>query len=223
MKRRAAATAALRRAAAAPATLRSAAAPLVAAPRAAPAALAGAVRAFSATAAAAAASPAPPSPPKMSAPKPPFALRSHGGLINGAYVGAKSGATLDVVNPATGAPFTQVADMGREETLEAIAAAKAAFPAWAAKSPYERCALVRKLHDAMGANVDGLAALLTLECGKPFEEAKGEIAYAMSFLDWFAEEGKRHYGDVIPPARADRRMLTWRQPVGVAALLTPWK
>lgn len=112
--------------------------------------------------------------------------------------------------------------MGREETLAAIAAAKAAFPAWAAKSPYERAALVRKLHDAMAANVDSLAALLTLECGKPFEEAKGEIAYSMSFLDWFAEEGKRHYGDVIPPIRADRRMVTFRQPVGVAALLTPW-
>lgn len=152
----------------------------------------------------------------------PFALRSATGFINGQWVDAMDGKTLDVVNPATGKPFTAVADMGKEETLAAIAAAKAAFPAWAAKSPYERCALVRKLHDAMGANVNELAALLTLECGKPFEEAKGEIAYAMSFLDWFAEEGKRHYGEVIPPIRSDRRMMTFRQPVGVAALLTPW-
>jgi succinate-semialdehyde dehydrogenase/glutarate-semialdehyde dehydrogenase len=103
-----------------------------------------------------------------------------------------------------------------------VAAAKAAAPGWAARSAYERGALVRKLHDAMGKNVDGLAALLTLECGKPFDEARGEIAYAMSFLDWFAEEGKRHAGDVLPPARGDRRMLTMRSPVGVAALLTPW-
>ena len=159
---------------------------------------------------------APPPPPQ------PFQLASTGGLIDGRWRGAASGRELDVVNPATGRPFARVADMGRDETLAAVAAAKAALPAWAARSPYERCALVRKLRDAMGANVDALAALLTLECGKPLEEAKGEIAYAMSFLEWFAEEGKRHYGDVIPPPRADRRLVTFRQPVGVAALLTPW-
>ena len=152
----------------------------------------------------------------------PFALSSTGGLIGGAFVGAASGQTLDVINPATGAAFARVADMGAEDTVAAVAAAKAALPAWAARSPYERSALLRKLHDAMGAHAGGLAALLTLECGKPLPEAAGEIAYGQSFLDWFAEEGKRHYGEVIPPPRADRRLVTMRQPVGVAALLTPW-
>ena len=151
----------------------------------------------------------------------PFPVKNLG-YINGAWTGSRTGATLDVLNPATGLHLATVADMGADETERAIVSAKDAFPSWAARTPSERCSFVRKVHDLMAKNVDGLAALLTLESGKPFEEAKGEIAYSMSFLDWFAEEGKRLYGDVIPSNRADRRMITMRQPVGVAALLAPW-
>ena len=144
------------------------------------------------------------------------------GYIGGAWVGADTGAVLRVINPATGAAFATTPDMGVREATAAVEAARAAFPAWAARPAAERCAIVRRLHDLMAKHVDSLAGLLTLESGKPFEEAKGEIAYSMSFLDWFAEEGKRQYGSVIPAARGDRRMVTLRQPVGVAALLTPW-
>lgn len=146
----------------------------------------------------------------------PFALKARKGYINGKWVDAVSGATLEVPNPATGAAICSVPDMGKADTLAAIAAAEAAFPAWAAKTPGERSVYVRKLFDLMQKHSDSLAVLLTMECGKPFEESKGEIAYAASFFEWFSEEGKRSYGEIIPPPRADRRMLAIRQPIGVA-------
>jgi succinate-semialdehyde dehydrogenase / glutarate-semialdehyde dehydrogenase len=154
-----------------------------------------------------------------------FALKdggAKGGLIAGNWTSGATGKLLDVVNPASGEVIAKVPDMNSDDTHAAIDAAAAAFPAWSAKAPVERAAILRKMYDLMHQNMDGLAALLTAECGKPFEEAKGEITYAASFFEWFAEEAKRGYGQVIPPPRADRRMLATKQPVGVAALLTPW-
>lgn len=145
-----------------------------------------------------------------------------GGLIDGTWTTGKAGKLLEVFNPATGEVIAKVPDMTSEDTHAAIDAAAKAFPAWSSKAPVERAAILRKLYELMHANMDALAALLTAECGKPFEEAKGEITYAASFFEWFAEEAKRGYGQIIPPPRADRRMLAVKQPVGVAALLTPW-
>jgi len=142
--------------------------------------------------------------------------------IGGKWENAGSGATRDVLNPATGEKIGTVPDMGAGETRRAIEAAKAAFPAWAAKTSKERGAILRRWHDLMLANRDDLAMLMTAEQGKPLAEAKGEIAYAASFIDWFAEEGKRIYGDVIPPHQSDKRLVVLRQPVGVVAAITPW-
>jgi succinate-semialdehyde dehydrogenase/glutarate-semialdehyde dehydrogenase len=146
----------------------------------------------------------------------PFALKHHTGYINGQWTPAKSGAVLEVHNPATGGVVATVSDQRADETNAAVAAARAAFPGWSSTTAAERSALLRRMFDAMNKNADGLAALLTLESGKPFEEAKGEIAYAASFFEWFSEEAKRQYGDIIPPPRADRRILALRQPFGVA-------
>jgi len=156
----------------------------------------------------------------------PFPLSAdggrNGGYIDGQWTRGDGGKLLDVFNPATGDVIAQVPDMGKSDVLTAVSAAERAFPAWAAKAPVERAAILRKMFELMHKNMDGLAALLTAECGKPFEESKGEITYAASFFEWFSEEAKRMYGDIIPPPRADRRMLAIKQPVGVAALLTPW-
>ena len=142
--------------------------------------------------------------------------------IGGQWENANSGATRDVVNPATGEKIGTVPDMGVAETRRAIEAAKAAFPAWAAKTAKERGAILRRWNDLMLANADDLAKLMTAEQGKPLAESKGEIAYAASFIDWFAEEGKRLYGDIIPPHQSDKRLVVLRQPVGVVAAITPW-
>jgi succinate-semialdehyde dehydrogenase / glutarate-semialdehyde dehydrogenase len=142
--------------------------------------------------------------------------------IGGKWENASSGATHDVVNPATGEKIGTVPDMGAAETRRAIEAAKAAFPAWAAKTAKERGTILRRWNDLMLANRDDLATLMTAEQGKPLAEAKGEIAYAASFIDWFAEEGKRVYGDIIPPHQSDKRLVVLRQPVGVVAAITPW-
>jgi succinate-semialdehyde dehydrogenase/glutarate-semialdehyde dehydrogenase len=112
--------------------------------------------------------------------------------------------------------------MGADETRAAIAAAAAAFPAWAARTAKDRATLLRRWHDLMLANADDLAVLMTAEQGKPLAEAKGEIVYAASFIEWFAEEGKRVYGDVIPGHQPDKRIFVLRQPVGVVAAITPW-
>jgi len=144
------------------------------------------------------------------------------GYIGGKWENANGGATHDVINPATREKIGTVPDMGAAETRRAIQAAHAAFPAWAAKTAKERAVILRRWYELMMANQEDLAALMTAEQGKPLAEAKGEIAYAASFLEWFAEEGKRLYGDTIPGHQADKRILVLRQPVGVVAAITPW-
>ena len=142
--------------------------------------------------------------------------------VDGQWLDARAGGTRQVTNPATGAVLGTVPDMGMAETRAAIAAAAAAFPAWAARTAKDRATLLRRWHDLMLANADDLATLMTAEQGKPLVEAKGEIAYAASFIEWFAEEGKRIYGDVIPGHQPDKRIFVLRQPVGVVAAITPW-
>jgi len=127
-----------------------------------------------------------------------------------------------VSNPATGDQIAEVADMGAEDARQAIARAAAALPAWAAKTARERAAILRRWHDLILANQEALAVLLTREQGKPLIEAMGEVAYGASFVEWFAEEGKRAYGDIIPTNAAGRRLLVLRQPVGVVGAITPW-
>ncbi len=142
--------------------------------------------------------------------------------INGQWVGADNGKSFAVDDPATGKALGHVPDMGAAETTRAIAAAKAAFPAWAAKTGKERSKIMRGWYDLIMQNADALAALLTAEQGKPLKEARGEIAYGASFIEWFAEEAKRVYGDVIPTFKADARVFVIRQPVGVVGAITPW-
>src|SRR5512137_2752057 len=135
--------------------------------------------------------------------------------VDGAWIDADAGGTVDVTNPATGAVIGTVPSLGTAETRRAIEAAAAAFPAWAAKTAKERGALLRRWNDLMQLNADDLAVLMTAEQGKPLAEAKAEIAYAGSFIEWFAEEGKRMYGDLIPGHQPDKRILVMRQPIGV--------
>jgi succinate-semialdehyde dehydrogenase/glutarate-semialdehyde dehydrogenase len=142
--------------------------------------------------------------------------------IAGEWRNADGGDTLDVRNPATGDKLGTVPKMGAAETRRAIEAAAAAMPAWARKTAKERATIMRRWFDLMMANQDDLAVIMTAEQGKPLAESKGEIAYAASFIEWFAEEGKRVYGDVIPGHQADKRILVLRQPVGVVAAITPW-
>jgi len=149
-------------------------------------------------------------------------------LVSAAFVGgewiktAPGGKTFDVLNPSTGEIITALPDLGVEETKTAIDVAYVAQKAWAAKTGKERAAVLRKLYDLMVANADDLGAILTAEMGKPFAEAKGEILYGASFVEWFAEEAKRIYGDVIPGHQPDKRIVVIKQPVGVVAAITPW-
>jgi succinate-semialdehyde dehydrogenase/glutarate-semialdehyde dehydrogenase len=129
---------------------------------------------------------------------------------------------LDVINPATGQVLGQVATVGAEGTRDAVDAAARAMPAWAALTAAQRGTVLRRWADLMRANTDDLAQLLTAEQGKPLAEARGEIDYAASFLDWFAEEARRAYGTVIPGHQADKRLTVIRQPVGIVAAITPW-
>ena len=142
--------------------------------------------------------------------------------INGEWVGADSGATIPVTNPASGDTLGTVPKMGADETRRAIEAADRAQPAWRAKTAKERAAILRRWYELMMANQDDLGALMTAEQGKPLAEAKGEIAYAASFIEWFAEEGKRIYGDTIPAHGADKRIVVLKEPIGVTAAITPW-
>jgi succinate-semialdehyde dehydrogenase/glutarate-semialdehyde dehydrogenase len=142
--------------------------------------------------------------------------------VNGAWADAKSGATIPVINPATGATLGTVPAFDAAGTEAAVAAAHAAFPAWAAKTAKERAVILRRWYELIMANATDLAKLMTAEQGKPLAESKGEIAYAASFVEWFAEEAKRLYGDVIPGHQPDKRILVLRQPVGVVAAITPW-
>ncbi len=142
--------------------------------------------------------------------------------LDGAWSDADSKATIAVVNPASGGALGTVPKMGAAETRRAIAAAAAALPAWRAKTAKERAGILRKWFELMMANQDDLGIIMTAEQGKPLTESKGEIAYAASFIEWFAEEGKRIYGDVIPTVAADRRLIVIKQPIGVCAAITPW-
>ena len=143
-------------------------------------------------------------------------------LIGGAWQGADNGETFDVLNPASGACLASVPAAGRAETCRAIDAAELALAAWRKRPAQERAALLRRWHDLILANQEDLAQLLTAEQGKPLDDARAEVAYAASFVDWFAEEARRVYGDVIPAPTGDRRILTLKEPVGVCGAITPW-
>lgn len=140
-------------------------------------------------------------------------------LVDGRWIGDP---IIDVTDPASGDTLASVPDMNAEATRQAIVAAEAALPAWRRMTAGERARILRRWFDLLLAHQDDLAVILTREQGKPLAEAKGEIAYAASFVEWFAEEGKRVYGEVIPSHRADSRILVIRQPVGVVAAITPW-
>ena len=142
--------------------------------------------------------------------------------IDGAWADADSGETLEVTNPATGEALGSIPKMGEAETRRAIEAANAAMPAWRAKTAKERAQILRRWFDLMMENQDDLGRILTAEQGKPLAEAKGEIAYGASFIEWFAEEAKRVYGDVIPGHQPDKRIVVIKQPIGVVAAITPW-
>jgi succinate-semialdehyde dehydrogenase/glutarate-semialdehyde dehydrogenase len=142
--------------------------------------------------------------------------------IDGEWVMADDGGTMAVTNPATGEPLGTVPNMGGAETDRAIAAAQAAMPAWAARTAKDRSTILRRFFDLIMVNQDDLGELLTREQGKPLAEARGEIAYAASFIEWFAEEAKRAYGEVVPGHAADRRILCLKQPIGVVGAITPW-
>ena len=143
-------------------------------------------------------------------------------FIAGQWVDADDGATFVVTDPADLSPIGTVASLGAAETARAIAAAEAALPAWRAKTAKERSVLLRKWFELIMANREDLARLLSREQGKPLAESRGEIAYGASFIEWFAEEAKRTYGDVIPHDKQGRRLVVIRQPIGVVAAITPW-
>ena len=149
----------------------------------------------------------------------------HTSELTSAYIGGRwitTAATFAVTNPATGALLAQVADLTPAEVTEAIAAASQALPAWSALTVHERAAILRRWGQLILTHQQDLAAIMTAEQGKPLAEAGGEVAFGASFIDWFAEEAKRAYGDVIPSVAAGKRYLTMRQPSGVAAAITPW-
>ena len=143
-------------------------------------------------------------------------------MIDGQWRDAPNGDVIAVTNPAKGEQLGSVPKMGADETREAIEAANRALPTWRALTAKERANILRRWFDLMMENQDDLARLMTLEQGKPLAEAKGEISYAASFIEWFAEEGKRIYGDTIPGHQADKRLLVIKQPIGVTAAITPW-
>ena len=153
--------------------------------------------------------------------KNPALLREQA-YIDGAWVAAADGSTFPVTNPADGSLVANVPQLGVPETKTAIEAANTAWPAWRAKTAKERAAILRRWYDLMVANKDDLAAIMTAEQGKPLAESAGEVLYGASFIEWFAEEAKRVYGDVIPTHLPDRRILTIKQSVGVVAAVTPW-
>ena len=153
--------------------------------------------------------------------KDPGLLRQQA-FIAGQWVNADSGQTLDVTNPATGEVIGAVPLMGAAETERAIAAAQQAYEIWRDVPAKDRTAALRRLNDLMLAHADDLALILTSEQGKPLAEGKGEIVYSASFIDWFADEARRTYGDNIPAPSADRRLMVIKQPIGVTAAITPW-
>lgn len=142
--------------------------------------------------------------------------------LDGQWLDADSGQSIAVHNPATGETVGQVPKMGAAEAERAVAAAARAFPAWKAKSAKERAAILRRWFDLIIAHQQDLAVILTTEQGKPLAEAKGEIAYGASYIEWYAEEAKRVYGDIVPGPAGDRRVLVTKEPIGVTAAITPW-
>ena len=142
--------------------------------------------------------------------------------INGQWMAADSGHTINVTDPATGDVIGTIPKMGTHETHLAIKGANDAWPAWRAKTAKERAAIMRRWFDLMMENQEDLAVIMTAEQGKPLAESRGEIAYAASFIEWFAEEGKRIYGDTIPAHARDKRIIVIKEPIGVCAAITPW-
>ena len=143
-------------------------------------------------------------------------------FIGGQWVSADDGGTLDIINPATGVGIAKVARCGTAETRRAIEAAHAAQVEWRERTVKERSAILRRWFELMMESQEDLAQILTAEQGKPLAEARGEIAYGASYIEWFAEEGKRVYGDTIAPPSNDKRLVCIKQPVGVVACITPW-
>ncbi|MCC6459736.1 MAG: NAD-dependent succinate-semialdehyde dehydrogenase [Saprospiraceae bacterium] len=148
-------------------------------------------------------------------------LRQHA-YVNGAWTGADSGKSFPVFNPASGEILAQVADCGPAETDRAIAAAEAALPAWRSKTAAQRGAILRRWNDLILEHLEDLGLLMTLEQGKPLAESKGEVRYGASFIEWFAEEGRRVYGDIVSPHAPNLKVLVFKEPVGVVAAITPW-
>src|SRR5690349_15197455 len=142
--------------------------------------------------------------------------------IDGVWVNSDNGSVFDVTDPASGERIAQVADVGAAETQRAIAAAEAALPGWRAQPAKARAQILRRWYELIMQHQDDLALILSLEQGKPLPESRGEIAYGASFIEWFAEEAKRVYGDVIPQTQAGRRILVVKEPVGVVSAITPW-
>ncbi|MFT0531550.1 NADP-dependent succinate-semialdehyde dehydrogenase [Castellaniella hirudinis] len=153
--------------------------------------------------------------------KTPGLLRQQG-YVDGQWCDADGGQTVAVTNPATGATIGHVPRMGADETRRAIEAAHRAWAAWRALTAQQRAGILRRWFDLMQAHTEDLAVIMTAEQGKPLAESRGEIAYAASYLEWYAEEGKRAYGEVIPSAWADRRIIVAKEPIGVCAAITPW-
>jgi succinate-semialdehyde dehydrogenase/glutarate-semialdehyde dehydrogenase len=149
-------------------------------------------------------------------------LLRHHAHVNGQWIHADSGATLAVTNPADGSVIVRVASVGQPETRRAIEAAGAALPAWRAMTAKDRAAILKRWFDLIIANADDLARLMTAEQGKPLAEAKGEVVYGAAFVEWYAEEAKRVYGDVIPATAPGRRIVVTKEPIGVVAAITPW-
>ncbi len=142
--------------------------------------------------------------------------------INGKWLSASSGKSFPVSNPANGEILTRVTDCATTETRQAIEAAQAALPAWRATTAAKRGAMLKRWHQLILENIDDLALLMTLEQGKPLSESKGEVLYGGSFIEWFAEEGRRVYGDIVPPHAQGLRVMVFKEPVGVVAAITPW-
>ena len=143
-------------------------------------------------------------------------------FIGGDWVSSENEKSIAVHNPANGELVGSVPYLGREETLQAIEAAEAAWPAWRSKTAHERSRLIRRWYDLIIENQEDLAIIMTAEQGKPLAESRGEILYAASFVEWFAEEAKRVYGDTIPMAQPGKRIIVLKQPIGVCAAITPW-
>jgi succinate-semialdehyde dehydrogenase/glutarate-semialdehyde dehydrogenase len=143
-------------------------------------------------------------------------------FFGGKWVAADNGASIAVRDPASGSLLAEVPNCGAPETLRAIAAADAALPAWRGQTAKQRSQLLQRWFALINQNAEDLAQLITAECGKPLAEAMGEVAYGASFVEWFAEEGKRTYGETIPATVADKRLVVVKQAIGVCAAITPW-